>query len=91
MGWYRSASRRLRVRTSGLPVAFSGLMMTVPESGVRSARAWTPVSWTRSELHNDEMPVAAPFQVHVSGVGHGETWNIRFNFLSTTLTGRSTG
>jgi dihydropyrimidinase len=36
-------------------------------------------------------PVAAPFQGHVSGTGHGETWNIRFSFPLTTLTGGSAG
>ena len=36
-------------------------------------------------------PVAAPFQGHVSGAGHGETWNIRFSFPLTTLTGGSAG
>ena len=36
-------------------------------------------------------PVAASFQGRVSGVGHGETWNIRFSFPLTTRTGGSAG
>jgi hypothetical protein len=43
-------------------------------------------------VRNDDIPaVAGPFQGHVSGVGHGETWNIRVSFPLTTLTGASAG
>src|SRR6185312_11002813 len=104
---------------SGLPVAFSDLMMTVPEPGSALGQGLDPVSCTRREVAvyrspsyglatvsvmcppgartvascttTIYRPAAAPFQGHVSGAGHGETWNIRFSFPLTTLTGGSTG
>ena len=119
MGWYRSASRRLRVRTSGLPIAFSDLMMTVLESGSALSQGLdpgqlypargggVPVAQLRAGHRFSHVssgvrpvasctttiyrPVAALFQGHVSGVGHGETWNIRFSFPLTTPTGASAG
>jgi hypothetical protein len=119
LGWYRLAGRRLRVRTSGLPMAFGDLMMTVSEPGSALSQGLDPgrlypargggvpvaqltaghrfghvssgVRTVASCTTTIYRPVAVPFQGYVSGVGHGETWYIRFSFPLTTLTGGSAG
>jgi hypothetical protein len=93
-------------------MAFSGLMMTVSESGSALSQGLDPgqlypardggvpvpqlgaghrFSHVSSGVTTIYRPVAAPFQVRVSGVDHGETWNIRFSFPLTTLTGGAAG